>query len=242
MTGNSMFVSRRLGRRSPMPELRLSVVIPTIGRATLHGAVNSAREADEVIVVLDKAGDPGVLPGGIEGANVLIASVVGGDHGYTARTRGMQLATGSHIAFMDDDDEFSSGAIPLMRSVACERPVIFRMNHPDFGVIWRDRELRLGNVSTQMFLVPNDPARLGKWVAHRPGVEQPGGDFTFIQGCCEPMGDPVWRKEIVAEIRPSESRLRGGPASGGLAGRGRLVRDRCLEVLQRGVRSPGFWR
>ena len=30
-----------------------------------------------------------------------------------------------------------------------------------------------------------------------------GGDFTFLTGCCERMGEAVWREEVVATVRPA---------------------------------------
>jgi len=51
-----------------------------------------------------------------------------------------------------------------------------------------------------MFLVPNDPERLGEWAPH---IDGRGGDFTFIRSCVERMGAPVWRSEIVAALSPA---------------------------------------
>jgi GT2 family glycosyltransferase len=55
-----------------------------------------------------------------------------------------------------------------------------------------------------MYVVPNDPARLGNWEPHEPTFAQPGGDFTFIRETCEKMGGPVWREEITSVIRPHD--------------------------------------
>lgn len=162
--------------------MKLSVIIPTVGRDTLDAAVESCAGADEVIVVHDQTGD----------------------HGYTARHKGMAQATGTHLAFMDDDDVYTPGAIQVMRDQACDRPVIFKMDHYTHGILWRDQEVRFGNVSTQMFVVPNEPERFGRWEPHMPGWPEPGGDYTFLKGCCERMGAPVWRDELVAVLRPSE--------------------------------------
>lgn len=180
--------------------MSISVIIPTVGRSSLQEALLSCETADEIVLVLDLAKFAGKLPD-LSGC-VVVESVEGGDNGYTARTRGMQLATGTHLAFLDDDDVFTPGAIELMRAAACDRPVIFRMDHYAHGILWRDREVRFGNVSTQMFIVPNDPARLGVWEPHMPGLQEPGGDFTFLAGCVAKMGDPVWREEIVSVLRP----------------------------------------
>lgn len=158
----------------------ISVIIPTVGRASLAAAKESAAAADEVIVVENQDGD----------------------HGYSARTRGMAQATGTHLAFLDDDDIYTDDAISLMREAACDRPVIFRMDHPRHGLMWRERKLEFGNVGTPMFLVPNRPSELGEWTPHMPGLKEPGGDFSFISGCVEAMGEPVWRDEVVCIVRP----------------------------------------
>lgn len=163
-----------------MVAARISVILPTIGRETLKAAMCSAEDADEVIVIVDNTGD----------------------RGYSARTRGMAEATGTHLAFLDDDDVYLPGAIEAMRDAACDLPVIFRMDDPQHGVIWRRPRLVFGNVGSPMFLVPNDPPRVGVWAPYAPGLPQPGGDFTFITGCVEQMGDPVWREEVVCKVRP----------------------------------------
>ena len=165
-----------------MPDVSISVVIPTTGRYTLKDAQMSAADADEIITVPDETGD----------------------NGYTPRTKGMHSATGTHIAFLDDDDVYLPGAIDLMREAACDVPVIFRMDHPHHGILWREPELRFGNVGTPMFLVPNIPAKLGEWAPHNPKLKEPGGDFTFISGCVERMGGVVWREEVICRVRPHE--------------------------------------
>ncbi len=180
-------------------DVSISVIIPTVGRDTLSRAVASCEGADEVIVIVDRAR----VPEGLTMPGVRILDVESCNRGgHSSRNAAMPLATGTHLAFLDDDDVFTPGAIQTMRAAACDRPVIFKMDHPQHGVLWRDPELRFGNVSTQMFLVPNDPARLGVWAHHAPELPQPGGDFTFIRGCVEKMGEPVWRDELIAIYDP----------------------------------------
>lgn len=163
-----------------MGEVTVSVIVPTVERDTLEATLASCADADEVIVVRNRDGD----------------------NGYSARTRGMAQAAGSHLAFLDDDDVYAPGAIRLMREAACDQPVIFRMDDPMHGVIWQVPRLAFGNVGTPMFLVPNQPDQLGVWAPHAPGMPCPGGDYTFIKGTCDRMGDPVWRDEVIAIVRP----------------------------------------
>lgn len=159
--------------------MTVSVIIPTIGRDTLAVAEASAAGADEVIVVRNQDGD----------------------YGYSARMRGMAQATSTHLAFLDDDDVYTPGAVETMRAHANDVPVIFRMDDPLHGILWRDPVLRHANVGTPMFLVPNVPDKLGVWAPFLHGHD---GDFPFISGCVEKMGAPVWREEVVAVVRPHE--------------------------------------
>lgn len=180
----------------------LSIVIPTLGRASLERTLASCMEADEVIVVLDKARGVNELPCRLPSNARLIEGTWGVIGGHAGRAVGIGEATGTHLAFMDDDDIYAPGAMTLMREAACDVPVIFRMAHYNHGILWADREVRFGNVSTQMYVVPNDPGRLGLWTPHAPGLPEPGGDFTFIRETVEKMGAPVWREEIIAVLRP----------------------------------------
>jgi GT2 family glycosyltransferase len=178
----------------------LSVVIPTLGRPSLERTLASCSDADEIVVVLDTA-KGGSLPSLPPNA-VSLEGYFGVTGGHAGRQAGIQVASQSHLAFMDDDDVYTPGAIALMRNAAADVPVIFRMDHYNHGVLWREPEIRFGNVSTQMYVVPNEPARLGTWEPHVPGLPEPGGDYTFIKETCEMMGEPIWREEIISVLRP----------------------------------------
>lgn len=158
---------------------RISVIIPTVGRESLAAAKASCEGADELIVVENHDGD----------------------YGYTARHKGMAQATGTHLAFLDDDDVFLPGAFDHFRRWASDRPTIFKMDDPIHGVLWRDRELRLANVGTPMFLVPNVPHKLGKW---QPFAHGKCGDFAFISATADMFGGVDWNPEIVCRVRPHE--------------------------------------
>ena len=182
--------------------VRLSIVIPTLGRPSLERTLASCADADEIVVVLDTARGTTEFPCELPPNAKWAKGNFGVTGGHAGRVFGISRATGTHLAFMDDDDEYTPGAIDLMRDAACERPVIFRMSHYAHGVLWRDPVVRFGNVSTQMYVVPNEPEKLGTWEPHVPGIPEPGGDFTFIAGCVTHMGEPVWRDEIITVLRP----------------------------------------
>jgi glycosyltransferase involved in cell wall biosynthesis len=182
--------------------VKLSIIIPTIGRPSLERTLVSCADADEIIVVLDTARGTTELPCQLPPNAKLHVGSFGVVGGHAGRVAGIGMATGTHLAFMDDDDVYTRGAVQLMRAAASDRPIIFRMDHYSYGHLWRTPEILFGNVSTQMYVVPNDPARLGTWKPHMPGLKEPGGDYTFIKETCEMMGEPVWRDEVIAKLRP----------------------------------------
>lgn len=189
----------------------LSVIVPTVGRLSLGRTLDSIAhqlEADEVIVVADSDFDAfraASIYFDYDDSRWQFAECGGDEHGkgYAQRELGITLAHGTHLLFMDDDDVYEEGALDLFRNAACDRPVIFRMAHPQHGLLWRYQELVFGNVGTPMFMVPNEPEKLGRWAPYRKGLNEPGGDFSFIAGCVAGMGAPVWRHEVVASIRPA---------------------------------------
>lgn len=161
---------------------RISVLIPTTGRKGLVRAIQSAADADEVLVDYNQDGDKG----------------------YAARTRMMARASGTHLAFLDDDDVYAPGAVGAMRDAACDYPVIFRMRYHHGGsVLWGKPELGYGNVGSPMLLVPNVPEKLGRWRGWNG--ENEGGDATFIHECAERFGEVRFDERITAIIRPDGS-------------------------------------
>jgi glycosyltransferase involved in cell wall biosynthesis len=178
-------------------EPTLSIIIATSGRPTLKRTLASIagqlQPGDEVIVVRDASGDPG----------------------DTARMDAMPRARGSHLAFMDDDDVYSRDGLERMRRFARQHPdrvAIFKMEHPVGTTHWRENEpeLRYANVSSQTFLVPNVPGRLGRWheVPRTSGKGMYAGDYVFILETVELQGEPVFVDEVIAYIRPIRNPLR----------------------------------
>lgn len=191
---------------SPDPaSVCFSIIIPTCGRVSLQHTLNSLRTqellpGDEIIVVTDgpqplaaelfrRAGLPGRC----------ITTAATRDFGGTQRNHGMQLARGDYLLFMDDDDVYADGALTIIRAAlreAPDRPHVFRMRYNDGRFLWDTPRLELGNISTQMFVVPRHPS-LTPWDSEH------GHDFRFLQANQQP--GLVWREEIIALIRPHES-------------------------------------
>src|SRR5438445_5018813 len=180
-----------------MPEPTLSIIVPTRGRKTLKRTLRSisrqVQPGDEVLVLCDDSGDAG----------------------DTARMNAMPRACGTHLAFIDDDDVYVPDALEKMRRFAREHPGrigIFKMKHPAGTTHWREGEpvLRYANVSTQTFLVPNVPGKLGRWQEGRP---RPGGgvyagDLVFITETAKLQGEPLFVNEVTVHARPVRNPLR----------------------------------
>jgi glycosyltransferase involved in cell wall biosynthesis len=170
-------------------DVHFSVIVPTSGRNTLRGTLESIvaqlEPGDEVIVLRDGAGD----------------------WGHSARNSAMPRAKGTHLLFQDDDDQYAIGALAKIRAFAREHPDrigIFRMRYPDGKVLWADPELRYKNVSTQTFLVPNVPGKLGHW--ENDGLRD--GDFVFIEATVALQGEPVFCDHVVTHVRSDRRPLR----------------------------------
>jgi glycosyltransferase involved in cell wall biosynthesis len=156
----------------------ISVILATSGRETLQDAVDSVIGAHELHVIHDNSKD----------------------FGNTVRNEWMSKCTGTHIAFLDDDDMYTPDAIEAMVSLAHEEvPSIFRMNHME-GILWRDKRFMFSNFGTPCLVVPNVPEQLGTWKAFTEYGR--GGDWMFIEETVKNMGGPHWCDHVVALIRP----------------------------------------
>lgn len=144
-------------------------VIPTIGRDTLKEALGSLigqtdRRWDAVIVCdgwmrIDE---------GPEDERIEWFGAQFGSAGL-ARNVGIELAKGDWIAFLDDDDVVMPTYVAHLNEHVEDYPwaevVIFRMDHPDYGVLPRpDGHLRLGTVGIS-FALRCDVANFYKFVA-----------------------------------------------------------------------------
>jgi glycosyltransferase involved in cell wall biosynthesis len=163
----------------------ISVIVPTAGKATLPRTLESIapqlRPGDEILVVCNRDMD----------------------FGAKARNEAMPRAKGTHLAFLDDDDEFKSDALEKMRHFAAANPGrigIFREELADLSLHWKEPVLRIGNVGTVLFFVPNMPDKLGVWAPYE-GDWRPC-DWMFISSTVERMGEPIFVDEVTVRQRP----------------------------------------
>lgn len=162
--------------------VRLSVIVPTIGRASLVRLLDSllpqTQAGDQVLVVGDLMTVADLMRVSrwayADGRLLVVPCRPGHDWGAHERTVGLSHATGTHLVFGDDDDVFLPGALDAIRATVDDRPWMFRMVDPNGAVLWQTPEVRQGNHGTPQFVVPNDPARLGVWGTRYEG------DFDFV--------------------------------------------------------------
>src|SRR5712691_1809101 len=124
-----------------------------------------------------------------------------GDAGDTPRNDAMPRARGTHLLFMDDDDVYVPNALATIRRFADENPGrigIFKLEYAAGNRRWVDPVFRYKNVSTQTFLVPNVPGKLGRW--QRQGRVE--GDWRFIEATARLQGEPIFVDEVTVRVRP----------------------------------------
>lgn len=168
----------------------ISYIVPTLGRPSLLRTLASIEcwPGDEILVV-------GNVREITKGAVRYIPCPAGGDWGAFERNFAMPLARCLYMAHLDDDDEYVPGTRALMADAITttpERPVIFRMRFPNGITLWREPEIRCGNLGTPCLLHPNKPPMLGTWGSFV------GGDCAFVESCKWKAEDYVWRPEIIA--------------------------------------------
>lgn len=163
--------------------LDVTVIVPSINRPTLFATLASIPKAWKIDLRVD--------------ANP------NGNLGHPARNAAMKDATSDWLMFLDDDDIYVPDVQAIVEANVTERrPHVFQMRYgPAAGrapgtVLWDKPELANGNVGTPMFVVPNEPGRLGVW------PERQAGDFFFIRETCALQGGPVFVPEVIALIRP----------------------------------------
>lgn len=200
--------------------MRLSVIMPTVGRETLFAAIRSVVSqlvaGDEVIVVEDTAhatGPPRLWFNHsfddvrrVHVGHKLEGSVFGN----AQRDHAMTIARGTHLLFLDDDDVYVPGALRTVRRAVGAAPGkanIFRAawgpGHHAHGVeLWADPVVRESNVATPMVVLPNRVYEASWMGSNGLGVVS---DFGFLSAAIEElMYPPVWHPEVIATVRPCQ--------------------------------------
>lgn len=180
----------------------ISVITPTIGRNSLRdmlaALVPQLIPGDEVLVVGD-----GPQPNSrriVESFknSQIIYSETESVRNYGNFQRQIMLAKASadRIMFIDDDDRPLPGALSTVRNSAAAHPdkiLMFKMDHPAAGELWKRKSVEVENISGQMFIAPNRKDRLSKWSTRY------AADFDFMRSTVDlyPEKDDavVWLEE-----------------------------------------------
>ena len=118
--------------------------------------------------------------------------------GHCQINEGVRQATGDYLVFIDDDDCFPDGALDVIRRAAAEqsspRPLMFRFRSRRHGMYLPPcHEVRESAIGGHALVVPNIPARLGKW------GERYAGDYDFIVSTLALWPDgPAWYDDVIA--------------------------------------------
>lgn len=177
---------------------RITVIVPTLKRPTMHSTLFSCIGADDVLVEVDEVGV--------------------GAYGHPLRNKVLDEARikEGYIASIDDDDCFLADAFDIMRGALAEHPTgpwfLFRMvfgngSHCPGVTVWDRPVIRSGNVGTPMILAPASArARWGtEPMTGLLGEERgPGwlGDFVYAQRLRAELGEPIWIDRTIAVVRP----------------------------------------
>jgi hypothetical protein len=189
----------------------LTVIVPTIGRHALATTLGSVRaQAPPAEVELLVVGDthretyaPALetVPWVCDQYQATYAPWDGGRHcyGQPQRQRGQELATGHWLAWLQDDDCWLPDALAAIRPyLRLARPLLFRAATRHGGIVWRTTELVEGNVDANCLVVPNVPARLGRWMPHY------AGDYDMIYETAQLWSGIYWpRPQIASHGRDS---------------------------------------
>lgn len=165
----------------------LTVITPTIGRESLRKMLScltpQLEPGDEVLVIGDgEQPNARKIVGEIKCPLVRYWEIpLIRNFGNPQRNEAIAEAKGSYVSFVDDDDEVSSDYVKTIKRRSAEAPgspLMVRMK-AFCGILWRDKQPSYGNMSGQMFIAPNVPARIGKWSGKY------AADFDFIWSTLE---------------------------------------------------------
>jgi len=186
----------------PIPTL--SVVIATIGRATLMATLESLRQLgprDEVLLITDGEHPHASTMLDCAGLRCSSQFIVhrpqASDWGHTLRNLYSSRAKGDRVLHIDDDDVYLDGAIDTVRFECAKHPdelVVFRMLTRN-GHIPITHQIRVGNIDTKCGALPNVPEKWGVWGAFY------GGDGAFYESC---RFDVAWCDKAITAQRPHE--------------------------------------
>lgn len=193
--------------------ISFTIAVPTIGRPTLRRTLDSILAAgiqngDQVHVVGDgHQPDARAIVSEYTGKLPVIYSdpPLKSFWGHPQRNFVYRQATTTHLATIDDDDVYVPGALEIVRKAVEEDPeklFMFRMESKTsrlkWKILWAFQAIRVGNIGTPMFVVPNVKTHLGTF------GDWYGGDFDFVKSTLsfQPDGEASirWREDVIVDV------------------------------------------
>lgn len=205
----------------------ITVIIPSVGRPSLLGTLNSLgkqlTQFDDLLVVFDGMEEaPSFVPDGVSWLSIPEQE---GAYGHHARNLGIDWSYRAewpkeYLWSIDDDDVALPGALDAIREAVTEnegRWFVFQMqggansHFPGQKVPTVGHEIRPGNIGTPCIVWPASAKARWGTIAMDPGIvgnfsdyTSPGyfGDYEMAVALQDELGDPVWVDTVIAEIRP----------------------------------------
>jgi hypothetical protein len=195
----------------------LSIVIPTIGRASLAHTLDSIDHQPEPLlqgVEVLVVGDSYQRTADLDQVKEHLATerqlgqyryleYDAGVHmvGQPQRSFGAKQARGDWVWFSQDDNIATADALAAIRavtrSVDRQHALFFRWLAPWREVIWREPELRLENIDADCLVMPRRIASQVEW-----GMRYQGDFDAAVQASKLSDNEPVWCDDVVSIAQP----------------------------------------
>lgn len=187
--------------------MRLSCIIPTIGRKSLTKAIQSVTSqllsGDELLVVAD-----GPTPAAEKQYRWAWSPLMYymelpekvGDYGCSPCDFGMKRAKGNFVRFMGDDDTCPPGSVEAIRAGVQTAPKKWHV----FAMLYEDKILKnslgIGKVSGQQVVIPKMEVMPSMVNTGCTPEEGELSDWFWIQKIWAALGEPVYHDAIIATL------------------------------------------
>lgn len=180
--------------------MKINIVIATIGKPSLIKTLKSIKpqmtDGDEIICMVDGKITPEIKKMWSDYGVGKLIGVTGphNDWGMAMRNLSKQFCDGDIICFIDDDDFYFDDALMTIREESAKTPhvpLLFQMIWKSGRVIFDEKLVTCGNVSTQMIVLPR-ALNTELW------GDRYEGDFDYIAATVDRYG-VRWVNQIICQ-------------------------------------------
>lgn len=192
--------------------IKFSFIIPTISRTTLRRTLMSIEhggaDSEDQIVVIGDGYNPEAKRMTEQCCPFMRIPYVYDQlprkqGSGSARMLGLQHATGSHLLFIDDDDQYQPNKLKYAAEIVQLHPTsphVFRMrncNHDraHWHQLWDKPELTIGNIGTPMVVLPNIKEKIAIW-----DDRHFCSDFFFFQKTFRMFPEVIWNPTAIVDV------------------------------------------